>query len=91
MGKHQFTYPYDNYAVDRYQEEGTDSQLSSLFQLSIRISELRAVVWVVALLDGEMLDVDVDGQEVEDLGKEKDFEEVGEEESDGSGHQLACV
>lgn len=38
-----------------------------------------------------MLDIDVDDKDIEDLGKDQDFKEVGEEKGDESRDQLGTV
>lgn len=38
-----------------------------------------------------MLNVDVDGEDIEDLSKNENFQEVREEKSDESGYELRAI
>lgn len=86
MREYDFPYSDDYDAIYGDEEESTDCQFSPLFGLLSDWCELWAVVGVVTFLKGEVLYVDVDDEDIEDLGKNEYFQEVREEKSYESGY-----
>ena len=81
----------DDDAVYGDQEKGADRQLLPLFYLVLNVVALRCVIGVQTFLEGEVLDVDVHRQQVEDLGQEENFYEVWEQDGDYCWDQLGSV
>ncbi len=91
MREYDFANSDDYDAVDGDEKKGADGQFSPFFRLLPNWGELWTVVGVVTFFKREVLNVDVDGEDIEDLGKNENFQEVREEKSDESGYELRAI